>query len=89
MRSAITTLICAWVLAAVAGCCADYDAPRRTASIRQSASKPPMSDAEKARASIEKQCAQRHMDRANGVLDETAEIKRDKDAICGAFYRGS
>ena len=48
-----------------------------------------MSEAEKARASIAKQCAQRHLDRANGILDETEEIKRDKDEICGAFYRGS
>jgi hypothetical protein len=48
-----------------------------------------MTDAEKARASIEKQCAQRHVDRSRGVLDETEEMKRDKDAICGAFYRGS
>ena len=47
-----------------------------------------MSDAEKARASQAKQCAQRHIDRANGILDETEEMKRDKDQICGAFYRG-
>ena len=73
----------------MAGCACDYDAPRRTASIRHAAPKPPLSEAEKARASIEKQCAQRHVDRSRGILDETEEIKRDKDAICGAFYRGS
>jgi hypothetical protein len=86
MRATIIGGLCA--LAAVAGC-ADYDAPRRTASIRQSAPKPAMSEAEKARASIAKQCAQRHVDRANGVLDETEEQKRDKDTICSAYYRGS
>jgi hypothetical protein len=89
MRSAVTLIFCACALAAVAGCACNYDAPRQAALIRHAAPKPPMSEAEKTRASIEKQCAQRHVDRANGVLDETEEIKRDKDAICGAFYRGS
>jgi hypothetical protein len=86
MRATIIGGMCA--LAALAGC-ADCDAPRRTTSIRQSALKPAMSEAEKARASIAKQCAQRHVDRASGILDETEEQKRDKDTICGSFYRGS
>ena len=88
MRTAVATIVCICALAGAGGC-ADYDAPRRAASIRQSTPKSPMSEAEKARASIEKQCAQRHVDRSRGILDETEEIKRDKDAICGAFYRGS
>jgi len=73
----------------LAGCRFDYDKPRATAPIRQSTPlKPPMSEAEKARASISKQCAQRHVDRGNGILDETEEIKKEKDEICGAHYRG-
>ena len=87
MRATIIGCMC--VVASLAAGCADYDAPRRTASIRQSAPKPATSEAEKAREAIAKQCAQRHVDRANGVLDETDEIKRDKDQICGAHYRGS
>jgi type IV pilus biogenesis protein CpaD/CtpE len=87
MRMTILNSMC--VVAALMAGCAENDAPRRTASIRHSAPKPPMTDAEKARASIEKQCAQRQVDRSRGVLDETEEMKRDKDAICGAFYRGS
>lgn len=87
MRKPIA-IICGCALVAVAGC-ADYDTPRRMTSIRHSSPKPPMSEAEKARASIERQCAKRHIDRANGVLNETEEYKRDNDAICGAFYRGS
>jgi hypothetical protein len=87
MRAAPATVMCACAVA-LAGCCFDYDKPRATASIRQTATKPAMSETERARASQAKQCAQRHLDRANGILDETEEIKRDKDAICGAFYRG-
>ena len=86
MRTTIAAVMCTCAVA-LAGCCFDHDAPRATASIRHA--KPAMSDTEKARASQAKQCAQRHIDRANGILDETEEMKRDKDQICGAFYRGS
>jgi hypothetical protein len=48
-----------------------------------------MFETEKARAAQAKQRVQRDVDRANGVLDETEEIKCDKDAICSAFHRGS
>ena len=88
MRAAVAMIVCGCALAVAAGC-ADYDAPRRTASIRQGAPKPEITEAAKARASIAKQCAQRHLDRANGILDETEEQKRDKDKICGAHYRES
>jgi hypothetical protein len=88
MPATLATVMCACAVA-LAGCCFDHDVPRAMASIRHASTKPPMSEAEKARASIAKQCAQRHLDRANGILDETEEIKRDKDEICGAFYRGS
>jgi outer membrane murein-binding lipoprotein Lpp len=88
MRTTLAAIICACA-AVLAGCCFDYDKPRATASIRQIATKPAMSETERARASQAKQCAQRHVDRANGILDETMEQKRDKDEICGAYYRGS
>ena len=87
MRATLAAVMCTCA-GALAGCCFD-DAPRATASIRHTSTKPAMSDTEKARASQAKQCAQRHIDRANGILDETEEMKRDKDQICGAFYRGS
>ena len=82
------SVLCACAVA-LAGCCFDYDKPRAMASIRQSAPlKPSMSEAEKARASLSKQCSQRHVDRGNGILDETEEVKKEKDEICGAHYRG-
>lgn len=86
MRATLAAVVCA---VALVGGCADYDTPRRTASVRQSAPKPAMSETERARAAQAKQCAQRHVDRANGTLYETTEEKRDRDEICGAFYRGS
>ena len=49
MRMTIINSMC--VVAALMAGCAENDAPRRTASIRHSAPKPPMTDAEKARAS--------------------------------------
>ena len=83
------TIVCACAVTALAGC-ADYSEPRRTASIRHStAPKPAMSEAEKAQKSIAEQCAKRHVDAQNGILDETMEAKRMKDRICGPFYRGS
>jgi hypothetical protein len=86
---AAATCACAFVLAS---CCFDYDKPRATASIRHTSTsistKPAMTEAEKARASIAKQCALRHVDRGNGVLDETEVTKKEKDEICGAHYRG-
>lgn len=85
MRATLAAVV---LTVALAGCCFDFDKPRATASIRHTATKPARSETEKARASQAKQCAQRHVDRANGILNETDEIKRDKDAICGAFYRG-
>ena len=88
MKATLAAVVCACAVA-LAGCCFDFDAPRATASIRHASTKPAMSETEKARASQAKQCAQRHLDRANGILDETMEQKRDKDEICGAFYRGS
>ena len=88
MRATPAAVLCSCAVA-FAGCCFDHDAPRATASIRHTSTKPATSDTEKARASQAKQCAQRHIDRANGILDETEEMKRDKDLICGAFYRGS
>jgi hypothetical protein len=88
MRATAAAVMCACAVT-LAGCCFDYDPPRATASIRQTATKQGMSETERARASQAKQCAQRHIDRANGILDETIEQKRDKDEICGAFYRGS
>ena len=48
-----------------------------------------MSEADKAQKSIAEQCAKRHLDRQNGILDETMEAKRMKDAICAPHYRGS
>jgi outer membrane murein-binding lipoprotein Lpp len=74
---------------ALASCCIDYDVPRGTTPIRQTSVKPAMSEADRIRASQAKQCAQRHVDRANGILDETEEVKRDRDEICAAHYRGS
>ena len=88
MRATLAAVMCACAVA-LAGCCFDYDNPRSTAAIRYTSTKPATSETEKARASQAKQCAQRHIDRANGILDETEEMKRDKDQICGAFYRGS
>jgi hypothetical protein len=88
MWKVMAAILWASALAALTSC-ADYDAPRRTASVRQSAPKPAMSETEKARAAQAKQCAQRHVDRANGTLYETTEEKRDRDEICGAYYRGS
>jgi outer membrane murein-binding lipoprotein Lpp len=88
MRTILAAVTCACAVA-LAGCCIDYDQPRATASIRHTAAKPAMSEADRIRASQAKQCAQRHVDRANGILDETMDQKRDKDAICGAFYKGS
>ena len=88
MRATLAAVLCSCAVA-LAGCCFDHDAPRAMASIRHTSTKPATSDTEKARASQAKQCAQRHIDRANGILDETEEMKRDKDQICGAFYRGS
>ena len=84
------TILCACAVTALAGC-ADYSEPRRTASIRHSTSapKPAMSEAEKAQKSIAEQCAKRHVDAQNGILDETMEAKRMKDRICAPFYRGS
>lgn len=90
MKATPTAAICACAVA-LAGCCFDYDKPRANASIQHTSTgvKPAMSETDRARASQAKQCAQRHLDRANGILDETEEIKRDKDQICGAFYKGS
>jgi hypothetical protein len=82
------TILCAVAVALVAGC-SDYDAPRRTTSIRQGAPKPVASDTEKARASQAEKCAQRHVDWRAGTLYETTEEKRMRDAICGPYYRGS
>ena len=54
----------------------DHDKPRAMASIRQSAPlKPAMSETEKARTSISKQCFQRHVDRGNGILDRDGGSK--------------
>jgi len=89
MKTTIT-ILCACTVTVLAGC-ADYSEPRRTASIRQSTAAPKaaMSEAEKAQKSIAEQCAKRHLDAQNGILDETMEAKRMKDRICGPFYRGS
>jgi hypothetical protein len=95
-----SAIFCVCVLVLLAGCCAiDYGAtsPGATGSIRQSApprrpaaaSKPAASETEKARAAQEKQCQQRHIDWAKGLLFETSEEKRMRDEICAAYYRGS
>jgi hypothetical protein len=87
------------VLVLLSGCCSfDYDTPSRgaTASIRESAPapkrasmpEPAASEAEKAQKSIAEQCTKRHVDLQNGVLKETEEDKRMRNAICGPFYRG-
>ncbi|HZT49471.1 MAG TPA: hypothetical protein VFA64_15965 [Hyphomicrobiaceae bacterium] len=67
-------------------------APIKPAPIKPAAAKPAAaepSETERARASQAKQCAQRHIDRANGTLAETDEQKRMRDEICAAYYRGS
>src|SRR5262245_10213665 len=89
MKTTIT-ILCACAVTALAGC-ADYSEPRRTASIRQStpAPKAAMSDAEKSQKSIAEQCAKRHLDRQNGIFEETMEEKRMKDRICGPHLQGS
>lgn len=70
------TILCGVAVALVAGC-SDYDAPRRTASIRQSTQAPKQKAVippeERGRASISDQCAKRHQDRAFGIFDETLE----------------
>jgi hypothetical protein len=81
------------LLVCLAGCACE-DTPRATASVkltgvRPADAKPVTSETERARAAQEKQCAQRHLDRINGTLRETAEQKRDRDEICAAYYRGS
>jgi hypothetical protein len=83
-------ILCACAVTALAGC-ADYSEPRRTASIQHSmaAPKAAMSEADKAQKSIAEQCAKRHLDRQNGILDETTEDKRMRDRICGPHYQGS
>jgi len=50
---------------------------------------PAPAETDKARAAQEKQCQQRHLDWAKGLLFETAEEKRRRDQICSAYYRGS
>jgi len=87
MKSTITILC---LVVALAGC-ADYSEPRRTASIQHGTSAPraAMSEAEKAQKSIAEQCAKRHLDAQNGILDETMDAKRMKDKICGPHYQGS
>jgi hypothetical protein len=103
MRATLTAIVCATALA-LWGCCAELDHLRATASvgptpaavkpapIKPAAAKPAAavpSETERARASQAKQCAQRHIDRANGTLAETDEQKRMRDEICAAYYRGS
>lgn len=85
MKATLAVVVCT---VALASCCAAFDKPRATSSIRQTSTKPGMSATERARASQAKQCAQRHVDRANGTLEETAEQKHMRDEICGAYYRG-
>ncbi len=103
MRATLTAIVCATALA-LWGCCAELDHLRATASvgptpaavkpapIKPAAAKPAAavpSETERARASQAKQCAQRHIDRANGTLAETDEQRRMRDEICAAYYRGS
>lgn len=93
MRRAFATAATTGLIALAAGCTCE-DSPRATASIRLSSvrpaeTKPAQSETERARAAQAKQCAQRHLDRVNGMLKETPEQKRDRDEICAAYYRGS
>ncbi|HZQ35255.1 MAG TPA: hypothetical protein VFD32_04935 [Dehalococcoidia bacterium] len=103
MRATLTAIVCATALA-LWGCCAELDHLRATSSvgptpaavkpapIKPAAAKPAAavpSETERARASQAKQCAQRHIDRANGTLAETDEQRRMRDEICAAYYRGS
>src|SRR5262249_61264078 len=92
-RAAMKTtirIVCACMVTVLAGC-ADYSEPRRTASIQHSASAPKstMNTAEQAQKSIAEQCAKRHVDRQNGIFEETMEEKRMKDRICGPHLQGS
>lgn len=96
MRATLTAIACSTAIG-LWGCCADYDAVRATASVRPATARPAAakpadaapSATERARASQAKQCAQRHIDRANGTLAESDEQKRMRDEICAAYYRGS
>jgi hypothetical protein len=99
MRATLMATVCSTALALWGCCWSDLDSVRATASVRPAtgpaapaAARPVASEpsaTERARASQAKQCAQRHIDRANGTLAETQEQKRMRDEICAAYYRGS
>ena len=85
MTRTLAAIICACVVATLAGC-ADDGKKITTQSLKQGASTRGMSAAERAQWA---RCGERHAAWAKGTLQETEEVKQDRDKICGALYRGS
>jgi hypothetical protein len=94
-RKAIATIACALLVVTLAAC-ADCFATRPVPSIKRQAAvaapparaaAPQPSIVERAKTEQANRCGQRHIERASGTLNETADEKRDRDDQCVELHR--
>jgi hypothetical protein len=79
--------LCACVIAAIAGCVRS-ETPHPMRSLKDPLPAPPQpSVVERARAEQADHCGQRHVDRGKGTLEETEDLKRERDARCTELHR--
>ena len=78
--------LCACVIVALAGC-ARGERPYPARSLKDPVVAPQPNVVERARAEQASHCGQRHVDRSRDALNETEELKRERDERCTELHR--
>jgi len=89
MRRGVAAVVCAGVLAALAGC-ADWrrqPPPPQRLSIKDDAPKAELTVEERAKREQANWCGQRHVEHSAGNLRESEEQKRVRDGQCAELHK--